>query len=358
MKVLASLFRVVFSIIVLLALACYAQMSPTVTLGNFCASIEPAELLATLSGFNAVTVSLVIILLLGICSFTRILEAAWNIIFCASVLILLATGLYVFCGSAVALPQALAHNTAVTQVCSALTSYEVPIAITTLIFIAGWLCASACGRVAITAIVSHGLWYGVTVFLTFIVHQWANSANPNMPEALHMVQGSPWVIAAVPGAFFLIYALFMAFFETFIQNKEKKEAVKADDKKSAADSRKDEQVKKDPESKTEETTKEKSALKVQTPVPAKKLNVPAPTTVEKKEEQTSEPAAETKQETAQAATSESTEPAATEAQTEKKQETPTMTSETGAAPEDNEEVKKTAEEAKPEAADKAPEATA
>ncbi len=229
MKVLTSLLRVIFSIVVLLALACYLQVAPTVSLSQFCLSIDPSQLIELLSGFNAVTITLVIILLLGILSFTRVLEAAWNVLFCAAVLGLLITGLYTLGGPSIALPNALYHNEDINRICQSLTSYEVPIAIAMLVFLAGWVCASACGRVLITAVVSFGLWYGLTEFFTYIVHQWAESANPAMPEALHMVQSSPWIIAAVPGSFFLIYALLMALFETFIGSSSEADKAPASD---------------------------------------------------------------------------------------------------------------------------------
>ena len=235
MKLLASLFRVVFSIIVLLALACYLQNAPTIGLANFCESISAEQLLSMLSGFNAVSVLFVIILLLGMLPFTRVLEAVWNVAFCASVLALLAIGLYEIGGPFIALPKALYNNDAVIQLYQSVSSYEVPVALTLLIFIAGWFCASACGRVAITAVVSFGLWYAITSFFTYAVQLWANSETPRMPEALHMVQSTPWIVAAVPGAFFLIYALFMAFFETFIQTKTAKVSEKEDDEKKDTD---------------------------------------------------------------------------------------------------------------------------
>ena len=61
MKVLASLFRVLFSIIILLAVACYVQVSPTIGLGDFCQSLESArimEMLSTLTEQEAKLVSL------------------------------------------------------------------------------------------------------------------------------------------------------------------------------------------------------------------------------------------------------------------------------------------------------------
>ncbi len=221
MKVLASLLRVVFSIIILLMLTCYLQTKPTISLSEFCTSIDPAQLVHELSGFNATTVLLVIIILLGILPFGRILEAAWNMLFCVAILMLLECGLYALGGPGVALPRALYHNLEINQFMMSLVSYEVPITLATLIFIVGWLCASACGRVAITTVVSYGLWYGLTEFFTFLVQQWADSSTPRMTEALHMVQNSPWILAAIPAAFFLIYALLMAFFETYIDKTSK-----------------------------------------------------------------------------------------------------------------------------------------
>lgn len=226
MKALAILFRLVLSIIVLMAVACYLQVSPTTSLSEFCDSINSSALLDQLCGINYLTVSLALVILLTIFSITRILDAIWNTLFCASILVLIASGLYTLAGPGIALPSALVHNEAVNQFCQSFTAYEIPLAITLLIFIAGWVCASACGRVAITAVISYALWYGVTEFFTYASQLWANNASPALPEALCMIQGSPWILAAVPGAFFLIYALLMACFETYIGNGKKKAAKK------------------------------------------------------------------------------------------------------------------------------------
>lgn len=309
MKLLASLFRVVFSIIVLLALACYLQNAPTIGLANFCESISAEQLLSILSGFNTVSVLFVIILLLGMLPFTRVLEAVWNVAFCASVLALLAIGLYEIGGPFIALPKALYNNDAVIQLYQSVSSYEVPVTLTLLIFIAGWFCASACGRVAITAVVSFGLWYAITSFFTYAVQLWANSESPRMPEALHMVQSTPWIVAAVPGAFFLIYALFMAFFETFIQTKTAKASEKVDNEKKDSDKKPAEseqpaaEEKKEAPKQAEEdkkpapkpaapATKSQPVLKVaqQSPVQPRKLKLDTPATPVKAEtEQKQEP---------------------------------------------------------------------
>lgn len=272
MKVMAILFRVVFSIIVLLSLACYQTVSPTISLGDFCSSIDIEQVASLFKGVNIYTISLGLILLLGILSCTRILEAAWNVVFCASIIILAAGGLYAWWGPQIALPSVLSHNEAVTQLCQSMLTYEVPIAITLLIFVAGWICAPSCGRVAITAVISYALWYGLTAFFTYIVKLWAGSTEPVMPEALALVENSPWVVAAVPAAFFLIYALLMAFFETFITTKTCKAApkeAKADAPGESVTETKTEAVPATPQQKTKPITEPKQkTLRLNTGAPA------------------------------------------------------------------------------------------
>ena len=298
MKALAILFRLVFSIIVLMAVTCYLQVSPTTSLSEFCNSINSSALLDQLCGINYLTVSLALVILLTIFSITRILDAIWNTLFCASILVLIASGLYTLAGPGIALPSALVHNEAVNQFCQSFTAYEIPLAITLLIFIAGWMCASACGRVAITAVISYALWYGVTEFFTYASQLWANNASPALPEALYIVQGTPWILAAVPGAFFLIYALLMACFETYIGNGKKK-AAKKKAEPAPADNKEVKDTESIPKSEKEQkpaepVSKTKPVLKLATASPANKLKPATPvaekpaTVVEAKKEKPAE----------------------------------------------------------------------
>lgn len=349
MKVLASLLRVVFSIIILLMLTCYLQTKPTISLSEFCASIAPTQLLHELSGFNATTVLLVIIILLGILPFGRILEAVWNMLFCVAILMLLACGLYAIGGPGAALPRALYHNLEVNQFMMTLASYEVPIALATLIFIIGWLCASACGRVAITTVVSYGLWYGLTEFFTFLVQQWADSSTPRMPEALHMVQNSPWILAAIPAAFFLIYALLMAFFETYI-DKTSKSGTKSSAEPLASTAAESTETK--PEA---TSTKPEQAGKPETPAAPKAKEAPAVPPAEAQEPE--KPAAQ--QEPEQSGTENATEEATQTPEpelplvTETKEETPEP--ELPVATETKEETAEPTQNTEPEAAEIKPE---
>ena len=297
MKALAILFRLVFSILVLLAVTCYLQVSPTTSLNEFCSSINIPALLDQLCGINYLTVSLALVVLLTIFSITRILDAIWNTLFCASILVLIASGLYTLAGPGIALPSALLHNEAVNQFCQNIAAYEIPLAITLVIFVAGWVCASASGRVAITAVISYALWYGVTELFTYASHLWANNATPALPEALYMIQGTPWILAAVPGAFFLIYALLMACFETYMGNNSKK-APKEQTKTKTTDDKDDKSAESTPKAEKEQkpaehVSKTRPVLKLATAAaPVNKLKPatpasenPAPAVEEKKEEE-------------------------------------------------------------------------
>lgn len=372
MKALAILFRLVFSILVLIAVACYLQVSPTTSLNEFCNSINCSALLDQLCGINYLTVSLALVILLTIFSITRILDAIWNTLFCASIIVLIASGLYTLAGPGIALPSALVHNEAVNQFCQSITAYEIPLAITLIIFVSGWVCASACGRVAITAVISYALWYGVTELFTYASHIWANNAAPALPEALSMIQGTPWILAAVPGAFFLIYALLMACFETYIGNGSKK-AAKKKTEPAPADNKEAKSSESTPKSEKEQkpaepVSKTKPVLKLATASPANKLKPATPvaekpaTVVEAKKEKPAEeptkeekPAEEKKPEgTAPEAPAEAEKPVEEPDKTEITASEDSKTAEKSAEASDSEQAKLTetkteekAEEAKP-----------
>lgn len=291
MKVMAILFRVVFSFVIVLALACYLQVSPTISLADFSDTLTPDTLLGHLQGVNGVTISLAVILLLGIFSVTRVLEAAWNVIFCAAMLVLLACGSYALLGASIALPHAIFTSETVRQFCDTVLTYQVPIALATFIFATGWVCASACGRVAITTVISYALWYGVSELFFFSVQLWSDSANPVAPEALSMILGTPWVIAAVPGAFFLIYALLMSLFETFI--------TRATPKPKAATAESGQVTTPEPETKAAEAAATPAASKPEPVEPRQKtmrLSVPKPVNKEPKVEEKAEAPATPKEE--------------------------------------------------------------
>lgn len=213
MKALGILFRLVCSLVLLAVAAIYVNAPADAPSGILLQADSWQSVAALCTSCNWFTLTAILLIVLA---FVRVLNAAWNILFCGAILVLLSSGITLLIGVPYSVPGVLRDNALVLEWLQMPLSYPIAIAITLFIFATGWLCATASLRVAITAGVSYLLWYGCTELLSYATTLWAESADPAMPETLHMIQAAPWIIAAVPGAFFLIYAVLMSFFETFI----------------------------------------------------------------------------------------------------------------------------------------------
>lgn len=244
MKALGILVRLVCSLLVLVAVALYQQAGVcNISPEQFAATVTPESVTALFTSLNWVSITAAALVLLAL---LRILDMAWNVAFCLSFVPVLFCGLYAAFGESAALPTALHGNAEMLAFCTLPQSYPVPALIMAGIFALGWLASTAAFRIAVTSLVSFGLWYGITYLLhTVIVMHWADTPEPAQPEILAMVLANPWMMAALPGAFFLVYAVLVSFFETFL-SKKKPAAKKAEEKKEDA---------------KEETKKEESAAK-------------------------------------------------------------------------------------------------
>ena len=137
------------------------------------------------------------------------------------------------------MPDALQGNRAVLDFCYLPKLYPIPATLIFAIFAMGWLCSTAPFRIMFTCVLSYALWYGCAEVFHYMIGTWAKSPEPSMPELLHAAQSAPWISAAIPGAFFLVYALLMSFIETFISRREedrkkRAEAAAEEEKQNAA----------------------------------------------------------------------------------------------------------------------------
>lgn len=235
MNILGTLFRLICSWLVLVVMAVYTtapeHISPTAFAGCFSAE----SLLPLFTTVNRVSITAVVLLVLAA---LRIQELMWNVVYAAATILCIGFGICAIMDPGIALPTAIETNRAVLDFCALPQSYPVPAIIIIAIFAMGWLCSTAPFRIMFTCILSVALWYGSSEVFSYMVGMWAKSPNPSMPELLHAIQTSPWIIAAIPGAFFLVYALLTSFIETFISRREdarKKRNEKKAAEKSAAD---------------------------------------------------------------------------------------------------------------------------
>lgn len=225
MKILGILFRLIYSLFILAALGIYTQAPAGVSIESYSLLITPDALVEMFTTINWVSIAALTLVVLAC---LRILDMVWNVLFCVSTLLVTVCSLYLAFGPGIALPTPLDANSWVETFCNLPRNYPVPALIVACIFAIGWLIATASLRIAITAILSYVLWYICAEMFHYIVYLWSEAPHPSMPEVLHTLQAAPWIAAAIPGAFFLIYALVMSFFETFISRREDEQEEEAE----------------------------------------------------------------------------------------------------------------------------------
>lgn len=286
LKALGIFVRLVCSLVVLLAVALYLQVqadpyAPGLSPEAFAAAVTPETVMGFFMTLNWVSITAAALVL---CALLRLLDVAWNVAFCLSFVPVLFCGMWTVWGPAVALPAPLQGNPCMTEFCTLPESYPVPALIVMGIFAMGWLASTAPFRIAFSTLLSFGLWYGLTWLMHWgIMTRWADTPEPARPEVLAMLLANPWMIAALPAAFFLVYVVLVAFFETFLSSSaaKKKPAAPAEEKPAEAE-QKEEQPEPKPEAEPASTLAAKPAVKKVKPV-LKPVAKPAPAAEEKSE---------------------------------------------------------------------------
>ncbi|MGN0865306.1 MAG: hypothetical protein ACI4P8_04085 [Akkermansia sp.] len=286
MKVLGLFFRFICSLIVLLYVALYLKTgTPVVDLQTYQADDLHAWLVSTCTSPNWVTVTAGIILILTL---LRIMNLVWNVAFNLAVLAFL---LLFFCASpgkeALLLPAGLSANPYVQPLLQLPFEYPAATVIVFLVFILGWIGSNAAIRIAITATVCFGLWYGLTALADCVISPWAQGPEP-ASAGVTMALAHPWLPAAILGTFFLIFSVLMSVFETFsfTRRKEKAAATQASTQTPPAESAAATPTEKEPADKpAQEKSKPiviKKPLIQPKPAAAKKAAEPAPKPAEDK----------------------------------------------------------------------------
>ena len=217
MNILGTLFRLICSWLILVVIAVYATAPEHIAPIPFLEYFDADTFRRLFTSVNWVTVTAVALLVLAV---LRIQELIWNVVYAAATILCITFGICAIMDPGIALPAAIENNRAALDFCALPRSYPIPVILIISAFAMGWLCSTAPFRILFTCILSVALWYGCSEAFSYMVNMWAKSPNPSMPELLHAIQTAPWIIAAVPGAFFVVYALLTSFIETFISRKE------------------------------------------------------------------------------------------------------------------------------------------
>lgn len=278
MKFLASLFRLLCSLLVLVVIALYVNAEGNPDVSAFAAQVTGENLLGLFATVNWVSITAVV---LAVAALLRLLEIAWNMAFCAALALVIAGSSYMVFGAETALPAALSTNAAVLDFCNLPQTYPVPALIVAGVFALGWLAANAAFRIAFTTILCYALWYGCAVLFHATAEMAA--ADPALADKetaqsiLTFIQAHPWVTAALPGVFFLVYSLLMAFFDSFPSSAKKKDAeepAKKEEEEKKADAPKAEAKPAAPAAKPTQTR----PLPIAKPTQTRPLTVAKPTT--------------------------------------------------------------------------------
>ena len=298
MKALGLFFRFICSLIVLLYVALYLKTgTPIVDLQTYQADDLNAWLTSTCTSLNWVTVTAGIILILTL---LRIMNLVWNVAFNLAVLAFL---LLFFCATpgreALLLPAGLSANPYVQPLLQLPFDYPAATVSVFLIFILGWIGSNAAIRIAITATVCFGLWYGLTALADCVISPWAHEPEPASAGVI-MALEHPWLPAAILGTFFLIFSVLMSVFETFAFTRSKKKAAatqasaQTSPGESVANSTTDKPADRKPDDKSsEEKTKPliiKKPLVQPKPAAAMKAAEPAPAAPKPAEDKSAVPA--------------------------------------------------------------------
>ncbi len=218
MKILATIFRLLCALLVLLAVATYLDGSLQVSITEYLGAFTPEHIQSMLCTQFWIACAAGGLLLLAL---IRALKLTWNLAYSLATIVFFLEAAFMILGPELAMPSA-ARGLGWEQMLRDLyLAYPVPALMIPALCILGCFCSSAPVRIALTSLICCALCYGCAELFQYLTQQWQAMPEPFMPQALELVQTMPWIVAAVPAAFFLQYCLFMALFETFIPRKKK-----------------------------------------------------------------------------------------------------------------------------------------
>ncbi len=233
MKILGIFFRLLCALLVLLAIVTYIDGSLQISVNQFLAAFTPEHIQAIADAHHWLPIAAGALLVLAL---IRCMPLVWNLTYALATLLFFVEVTLMLAGPELALPSPARGLGWQAVVGDATATYPVAALMIPVLCIIGCFCSTAPVRIAWTSLLSWVLCYGVAELLYLAMLRWQAMEEPFLPEALEMLQQFPWVLAALPGVFFVQYVLFMALFETFIPRGRKQEkADKPADEETKAD---------------------------------------------------------------------------------------------------------------------------
>lgn len=145
----------------------------------------------------------------------RLLGMVWNVVFFVSLLAFLVECLSLTIGIDWGVPSALRSLALLQPMQDVATHFPALMFLVPLACVLSCFCSRTPGRIISYTLFCYLLWYAASELLAWLVSLWADREAPCLPELLHMIQAYPWLEAALPGIFFLLFCLLMALLDSF-----------------------------------------------------------------------------------------------------------------------------------------------
>lgn len=136
--------------------------------------------------------------------------AIWTVLFSLLSFLLLAWMVMLTAGQEAAVTSLLYEQMDAVQLGDVLSRYPVMLYLVPILWFMACLCAREQVRTFCTALICYGLWHALTTACLAGIQRWQAMEQPPCADILQNIACCPWLAAAIPGCFLLLYALLMA----------------------------------------------------------------------------------------------------------------------------------------------------
>lgn len=136
--------------------------------------------------------------------------AVWNVLFSLMSFLLLAWMVMLTAGQEAAVTSLLYEQMDAVQLGNIASRYPVMLYLVPVLWFIACLCAQEQVRTFCTALICYGLWHALTAACLAGIQSWQAMEQPSCADILQNIACCPWLAAAIPGCFLLLYALLMA----------------------------------------------------------------------------------------------------------------------------------------------------
>lgn len=223
MKLVKAVFQVICAILFLLLVLACSGATTGLTTSDLCESLTK---IATPENKILFWGSIILLQLAAM----KWIDGLWNIVFSLLSIMLMAELVMIAGGLQPAVSTPLMTELQNIGATGIVKQYPAAYWLIPTLWMIACLCAREQARVFITAVICYLLWLLLTWLGAMGVSTWLSMGEPAPRRLADLLRENPWLTAAVPGFFLLVYAVLTALFETCLP-RSKKQTAKEPEKK-------------------------------------------------------------------------------------------------------------------------------